>query len=76
MKGKIEFRVMEDEGIAVSTRLEAVSLIDKFHLIHCLENALEMSETEWKTYVLVGHDLMKNCKDSVVDFGKLFNGLD
>ena len=76
MKGKIEFRVMEDEGITVSTRLEAVSLIDKFHLVHCMENALEMSETEWKTYVLVGHDLMKKCNDSVVDFGKLFNGID
>ena len=76
MKGKIEFHVMEDGGVSVSTRLEKVTLIDKFHLIHCMESALEMSETDWRTYVLLGHDMMKNCDEKAVDFEKLFNGID
>lgn len=58
MTGKISIEGVKD-GLAVACEIENVSLSDKFHILHVVEQLLEMSDTELKLYELMGRDFTK-----------------
>lgn len=49
MKGSITITALE-EGIGVRTKLEHVSLMDKFHILHVISKALEMDPVDIRLF--------------------------
>ena len=59
MKGyiKIEAGTHEgQEGLFVKSHIEDASTLDKYTLMHSLKIALQMTDMEWKFYVVGEHE--------------------
>ena len=68
MKGTLTLTAT-DEGIGCKTRLEGVSMVDKFHILHVIEDAIEMKDIEIEIYNSIGRKLFsENCNDTKVSF--------
>lgn len=72
MQGKIEFNC-DGCGIKGFVHIRDVSLTDKFHLLHTLESALEMSDWEFMLYAKIGRELAnKHTEQTHIDMSKLY----
>ena len=47
MKGLVEMKC-SNLGVEMTCKLEGVSIADKAHLFHCLKQALEVNDFEWR----------------------------
>lgn len=71
MQGKIEF-ICNGKDIEGHVHISDVSMLDKWHLLYTLENALEMSDWEFMLYTKIGRELAeKHTEQTHIDMSKL-----
>lgn len=71
MQGKIEF-ICDGKGIEGHVHISDVSMLDKWHLLYTLENALEISDLEFQLYTSIGRKMAnESVEQTTVDMSKL-----
>lgn len=72
MEGKMLIKATKDGEIEMECKLDSVNLFDKFHILYCMEQVLQMSDFETSLYIKMGRGYFKNNgEQTMIDLSKL-----
>lgn len=73
MEGKMLIKATKDGEIEMECKLENVNLLDKFHILYCMEQVLKMNDFEIALYTTkMGRGYFKNNgEQTLIDLSNL-----
>lgn len=75
MEGKMLIKTSGEQGIAIECDLKKVNLADKFHLLYCVEQVLNVTDTERMLYNVTRNHFEKDSEQIMIDLSKIGGSL-